>query len=261
MCHSHQLPTFAPGGDVFFGGFGGDGKGGGGLKEGLGVELGREVGPELLLAEGAGVGRGLDGGRDVGKGVVHADDMFQEGAGNVEGVFVIVFPAGEGLFKYTVFHDAEGREDHGDAEGDKAQAADGGNDINVAAENRFMLEFLEDGVELVLLVFGEGENDIRGILEFRVEVEEFCAQGSKVFVDVAIAAFGKDVVPSDTGRKAVEHESAEKTVLGVGDKVLDLAGRAGEDGRQAGALDVDVLPVFATGVGDGLMLECLTEAF
>ena len=84
MCYSHQLPTFAPGGDVFLAGLGSDGEGGGGLEEGLGIELGREVGPELLLAED------------------------------------------EGLFKDTVFHDAEGGEDHGDAEGDKAQAADGG---------------------------------------------------------------------------------------------------------------------------------------
>ena len=41
----------------------------------MGVDLGWEVGPELLLAEGAGVGGGLDGSGDVGKGVVYADDV------------------------------------------------------------------------------------------------------------------------------------------------------------------------------------------
>lgn len=70
---SHQLPSLAPGGNVFLGGLRGDGDGGGGLEEGLGVELGREVGPELLLAEGTGIGQGLDGGGDMGKSVVHAD--------------------------------------------------------------------------------------------------------------------------------------------------------------------------------------------
>ena len=85
MRYADQLTTLAPGGDVFLGGLGGDGKGGGSLEEGLGVELGREVGPELLLAEGAGVGRSLDGSGDVGKGVVHADDVLQEDAGDVEG--------------------------------------------------------------------------------------------------------------------------------------------------------------------------------
>ncbi|MDY6276801.1 MAG: hypothetical protein SPL35_00020 [Bacteroidales bacterium] len=30
MRYSHQLPTFAPGGNVFLGGFGGNGKGGNG---------------------------------------------------------------------------------------------------------------------------------------------------------------------------------------------------------------------------------------
>lgn len=136
----------------------------------MGVELGREVGPELLLAEGAGVGGGLDGGGDVGKGVIHADDVFQKNAGDVEGVFVIVFPAGEGFFEDAVFHHPEGGEDHGDAEGDKAQAADGGDDVHIA-------------------------------------------------VDAAVTALGKDIVPGNAGGKAVEDESAEKTVFCVRDEV------------------------------------------
>ena len=136
----------------------------------MGVELGREVGPELLLAEGAGVGRSLDGRGDVGKGVVHADDVLQEDEGNVKGIFIIVFPAGEGFFEDAVFHHPEGGEDHGDAEGDKAQAADGGDDVDIAAEDGFILQFFKDGVELVLLLLGEEEDDIRGVLEFSVEV-------------------------------------------------------------------------------------------
>ena len=213
----NQLASLAPGGDVFLGGLGGDGKGGGGLEEGLGVELGREIGPELLLAEGAGVGRGLDGSGDVGKGVVYADDVFQEDAGDVEGVFVIVFPAGEGFIEDAVFHHPEGGEDHGDAEGDKAQAADGGNNVHVAAEDGLVLEFLKDGVELVLLLLGKGEDYIRSVLELCVKVEVFRAQAGKVFVDAAVSALGKDVVPGDAGGKAVEDESAEKAVLGVRD--------------------------------------------
>ena len=54
---SYQLAGLAPGGDVFLGGLGGDGKGVGSLEEGPGVKLGGEVGPELLLAEGTGIGR------------------------------------------------------------------------------------------------------------------------------------------------------------------------------------------------------------
>ena len=79
-------------------------------------------------------------------------------------------------------------------------------------------------------------------------------------VDVPLTALGEDVVPGDAGGEAVEDEAAEKAVLGVRDKVLDLAGRAGEDGREAGAFDIDVLPVFATGVGNGFVLESLAEA-
>ena len=156
LCNPYQLATFAPGGDVFLGGLRGDGKGGGGLEEGLSVELGREVGPELLLTERAGIGRGLDGGGDVRQGVVHADDVFQEDAGDVEGVFVVVFPAGEGFFEDAVFHHPEGGEDHGDAEGDKAQAADGGDYVNIAAEDGVILEFFKYGVELVLLFLSKG---------------------------------------------------------------------------------------------------------
>ena len=59
---------------------------------------------------------------------------------------------------------------------DKAQAADGGDDVDVAAEDGFILQFFKDGVELVLLLFGKGEDDVLCILEFRVEIEEFCAQ-------------------------------------------------------------------------------------
>lgn len=59
----------------------------------MGVELGREVGPELLLAEGAGVGRGLDGSGDVRKGVVNADNVLQKDTGYMEGVFVVFVPA------------------------------------------------------------------------------------------------------------------------------------------------------------------------
>lgn len=68
-------------------------------------------------------------------------------------------------------------------------------------------------------------------------------------------------MPGDAGGEAIEDESAEKAVLGVRDKVLDLAGCAGEDGGKTGALDVDVFPVLAAGVGDGLVLEGLAEAF
>ena len=78
---SYQLAGLAPGGDVFLGGLGGDGKGVGSLEEGPGVKLGGEVGPELLLAEGAGIGRGLERRGDVGKGVVHANDVIPGGCG------------------------------------------------------------------------------------------------------------------------------------------------------------------------------------
>ena len=52
---------------MFLGGLGGDGKGGGSLEEGLGVELLREVEPEHLLAEGGGVYRNLAGVETCGR--------------------------------------------------------------------------------------------------------------------------------------------------------------------------------------------------
>lgn len=50
------------------------------------------------------------------------------------------------------------------------EAADGGDDVDIAAEDGFILQFFKDGVELVLLLLGEEEDDIRGVLEFSVEV-------------------------------------------------------------------------------------------
>ena len=132
---SYQLAGLAPGGDVFLGGLGGDGKGVGSLEEGPGVKLGGEVGPELLLAEGAGIGRGLERRGDVGKGVVHGNDVLQEDAADVECILIVIFPAGDVFAKDAVFHHPENREDHGDAESNEAQAAHGGDDVHVAAED------------------------------------------------------------------------------------------------------------------------------
>ena len=110
------------------------------------------------------------------------------------------------------------------------------------------------------MLLGEGEVDVRGVLELGVEVEEFSAKVGKVFVDAAVAALSKDVVPGDAGGETVEDESAEKAVLGVRDKVLNLTGSTGEDGREAGAFDIDVFPVFAAVVGDGFVLKSLAKA-
>lgn len=96
MCNSHQLAPLAPGADVFFGGLGGDGKGGGGLEEGLGVELGREVGPELLLAEGAVVEMGAF----VEAGALEVCETAQFGgllAGVVAADVVVGIDKGDGL--------------------------------------------------------------------------------------------------------------------------------------------------------------------
>ena len=57
-----------------------------------------------------------------------------------------------------------------------------------------------------MLLLLEGEDDVRGVLELGVEVEEFRAKAGKVFVDAAVSALGKDVVPGDAGGKAVEDE-------------------------------------------------------
>lgn len=107
----------------------------GSLEVGLSVKLGGEVGPELLLAEGAGIGRGLDESGDVGKGIVHGNDVLQEDAADVECILIVIFPAGDVFAEDAVFHHPENGEDHGDAEGNEAQAADGGDDVHVAAEN------------------------------------------------------------------------------------------------------------------------------
>ena len=94
----------------------------------------------------------------------------------------------------------------------------------------------EPGVEGVFLGGREVEGDSTDLAKDVVEVVELVAQDLEAVVGRAAIGFGEDVLSLQVGGEVVEHESAEKAVYGVGDEVLDLLGRAGEEAAQAGLL-------------------------
>lgn len=76
-------------------------------------------------------------------GVVLEDD-----GGYGHGIVVVGVETDEGWFEESVFHYAEGGEDHCDAEGHEAEAADGGDKFVSAAGCVFGLPGFEAGVEV-----------------------------------------------------------------------------------------------------------------
>lgn len=81
-----------------------------------------------------------------------------------------------------------------------------------------------------------------------------------MFVKCGVGVGAEHVVPYEAEIEEVEDEAAEQAVLGVGDEIQNLSGRAGEERGEARILDVHIFTVLAADVGDGLVVECLAEA-
>lgn len=122
------------------------------------------------------------------------------------------------------------------------------------------MDHAEVCVEGIFLGGREVEGDFSHFAEHVVEVVELGAEAAEVVVGRAAVGFGEDVLPLQAGGEVVEHEAAEKAVLGIRDEVQDLLGRAGEKAAEARVLEVDVFAVFAADVGDVLVVEGFAEA-
>ena len=188
-------------------------------------------------------------------GVVLEDDF-----GDGHRALIVGVEAEELRGEVAVLHYPQRGEYHRDAEGDEAQAADGGDELVSAAVAVGGLPAVELGVEVCGLVFCEAEADVRAAAEDGVEVVELLAESLEVFVEGGVGAAAEDIVPDETEVEDIEDETAEESVLGIGDEVEDLAGRACEQGRETRVADVDIFTVFAADVGDGLVVEGFAEA-
>lgn len=192
-----------------------------------------------------------------------ADDakhvLLEDEADGHGGGIVIVPDVAEGR-KVAVFHHPEGGEDHGDTEGAYRQATDGGDGIVPKDGVVFSLDLVEVFVEVLALLCRETNLNASVLLQAVVEGEELATEDFEMVVQGFSISFVQDIEPDEEFVQAVEEEAGEEAVFYAGHQVGDLLRRAGEDGGNAGLLDADVFPFRATEVGDGLVLEALTEA-
>lgn len=86
------------------------------------------------------------------------------------------------------------------------------------------------------------------------------AEGCEVVFKGLVAGFSKDIVPDEFGVEEVEEKAAEEAVLRISDEIQNLPRCAGEDCGQSRVIDVHIFTVFATDIGDSLVVEGLAEA-
>ena len=186
-----------------------------------------------------------------------ADDHVGYGSGGG----VVCVGADEFGGEAAVFHYTQGGEYHRYAECYDSKSADGGYELVSAGGGVFGLPSVEESVEVFLLFGGEAEYDVGTMFgEKAVEVVVVLAEGCETVFKGVIAGFGEDIVPDELGVEVVEEEAAEETVLRIGDEVQYLPWCAREDCGQSWTLDIHIFTVFAADVGDGLVVECLSEA-
>ena len=258
--HPLQQPFFRPFLDIPLGGGQRHSKPGGDVDEGLAVEFVRQGVQEELAADGLLAGAGGPLRTCPGQVLEDAGGVLQEGLGDGHcGVEVIVQAFEVGAVGSIVPHPDSG-EDHSDAEGDEPQAAHGGDDFVPKELRVFPVDLAEPGVKSIFLGGRKVEGDFTDLAQNVVEVVELVAQALEVVVGRATIGLGEDVLPLQAGGEVIEHKPAEKAVFGIRNEVLDLFGSAGEEGAQAGVLEVDVFAVFAADVGDVFVVESFAEA-
>lgn len=185
-----------------------------------------------------------------------ADDHVGYGSGRG----VVGVGADEFGSEAAVFHYPQGGEYHRYAECYYSEPADGGNELVSTGGRVFGLPSVEQGVEVFLLVGGEAEDDVGAVFgQNAVEVVIVLAEGCEMVFKCVVAGFGEDIIPDKFGVEVVEEEAAEEAVFRIGDEVQNLPRCAGEDCGQSRVLDVYIFTVFATDIGDSLVVEGLAE--
>ena len=106
---------------------------------------------------------------------------------------------------------------------------------------------------------GYPEADRVDRLQCGVKVLVFLAKIQEVIIQRGEVIVCEDIVPDEAGGKAVENESREEAILGIGNEVLNLARCAGKDGGETRVLDFRQFMVFAAIIGYLLVVISLTE--
>lgn len=206
------------------------------LFEGLCGERSWQAGEELFFALGA-FGCGL-GELVAVELLVNADGVADEDAGDGHRGGEVFVVAEKGGAQFAGVVAAEGCQDHCDAEGDEAQAADAGYDVVAKEAVELGLQVGVVVVEGVLLVQGELKFHFGHSFKVLVDVGEGPADVVEDFVEGGSVDAGKYVEPFQLEVDVVEDEAGEEAVFCVRDEGGDLAGRAGEDGGEARAQEL-----------------------
>lgn len=186
--------------------------------------------------------------------------MLNEDTSHVDGGAEIGVGADDGVGKRNAIQEAERGEDHGEAEGDEAEATDGGDDIGAEEVGILELDVGKEAVELRLLVGSEREADGQvDVLESLVKLKETEAETDEIIVEI-VGAGGEDIEPLDAEVHIVKDETTEEAVFGIGDECLDLERRAGEESREARFGKLDKLTVFAPGIRNHFVMEGFAKA-
>ena len=172
-------------------------------------------------------------------------------------VFVVTDEGGD---DFAGVVEAEGAQDHRETESDEAEAPDAADDVFAEEVVVLLLGAAVVVVECVLLAGGQGKLQFRLHLQALVEFEEAVADVVEDFFQGGVAGACEDVNPFQPEVEVVEDEAAEQAVLCIRDEGGDLAGRSGEDCGEAWPQEFHKFPVFAPGVGNGLVVEGLPEA-
>lgn len=118
---------------------------------------------------------------------------------------------------------------------------------------------LKEVVELFLLRPAECELD--GVLwKFLQEGVEVEADLLELLIGCGRIGVGKHIMPNQFRLHDIEDETAEEAVFSVRDKVQDLLRCAGQDGGKLWLYDFNKFMVFFSEVGNGFVVEGLSEA-
>ena len=93
-----------------------------------------------------------------------------------------------------------------------------------------------------------------------MELVEILADFLEEVIGSGVVVGGKHVVPHDFRGHDVEDETAEQAVFSGGNQVEDLLRGAGQDGRELGLGDFDVLTIFLSEIGNRFMVKRFSES-
>jgi hypothetical protein len=173
---------------------------------------------------------------------------------------IVLVQALEVALEVSVFRQPQGGQYHRDTEGDETEPPDGGDDGVTVLVVKRQLGVGEAAVEVLFLVFGQGEAKVLAGIENVVQVLHLGSEFQKEFVLGDLVLVGEGTEPDEFGLQAVKREPREQAVLGIGDERENLVRSAGKQGGQLGLLDEHALAVLASGERDVFVVESLAEA-